>query len=360
MIRKTRNIILIIFTGVLLLSFFLSLNFSSKYLLPFDKNDGFTFTTYHEALDKDWSLSTVSPDSGGGIKFTYKLTSVKDEPFTGFYITKKDSLNDLFSVDDFNTIKIHIQAKKAKRIPLTITLDYKGFTSRKKELSSMPFTTTVDYDGDRVYEIKLSDFKTPSWWYRYHQLSEKDFKHPDFTRVNYFIIGNCELLAKGVEDEIRIKSVQFTNNNTKSYFVFALIALAGYAAMGIYVLFTRKKKVLVPFVANEITDEARDKTGLIVQYLSKNYINPELTQMDVQRDLGISAREIGQLLKDNHHSSFKNYLNQIRLAEVKRLLKESDLPVSDIAYKSGYNNISHFNRVFKTEVGVNPKQFREQ
>ncbi|MCX6182428.1 MAG: AraC family transcriptional regulator [Bacteroidetes bacterium] len=360
MTKKVRYAILIIFTVTLLTAFYLSLNFGSKNLFPFDKNEDFIVKTYHEQLPKDWSTSTASIDSGGGIKFTYQLTSVKDEPFTGFYITKKDSLHDLFSVDEYNSVKIHIKAKKAKRIPLTITVDYKGFTSRKKELSSMPFTTTVDYDGDRVYEIKLSQFTTPSWWYRYHQLSEKDFMHPDFTRANYFIVGNCELLAKGVEDEIIVKSVQFTNDNTTVYFVFGLIAIAGYSAMGIYVLFARKKKVLVPFVANEISDEARDKTGLIVQYLSKNYINAELTQIDVQRDLGISAREIGQLLKDNHHSSFKNYLNQIRLAEVKRLLKDSNLPISDIAYKAGYNNISHFNRVFKSEVGVSPKQFREQ
>ena len=76
--------------------------------------------------------------------------------------------------------------------------------------------------------------------------------------------------------------------------------------------------------------------------------------------LGISSREIGTLLKDNLQTSFKNYLNQIRLAEVKRLLKESDLPISDCAYRAGYNNISHFNRVFKNEIGVSPKQFREE
>ncbi len=359
MTKGQRNIFLLVFTGFLLFFFFFSLNFNRIVILPFDKNSDFTFATFHEALSDNYSYSNATLDSGK-IHLKYRLTTAMEEPFTGFYICKKDSADNLFSIADYNSIEIHLKAKNSKRIPLSFTLDYKGFTSNTKPLSSIPFTTVLDYTGEKTYEIKRSDFTTPSWWYRQHQLTEKDFKNTDFSRLNYFVVGNGQEQGKGAEDEIEVSSIEFTNDNTFVYLLFAGIALLGYGAMGIYVLLSRKKKVLVPFVANEIQAEAKDKTGLIVQYLSKNYSNPELTQMDVQRELGISAREIGQLLKDNHSSSFKNYLNQIRLAEVKRLLKESDLPVSDIAYKSGYNNISHFNRVFKTEVGVSPKQFREQ
>lgn len=359
MTKGQRNIFLAIFSAVLAIAFFLSLNFQRQVILPFDKNSDFTFATFHEALPNNYSYSNARVDSGK-IHLKYKLTSAMEEPFTGFYICKRDSLDNLFSIDDYNSIKIHLKAKNAKRIPLSFTLDYKGFTSTAKPLSSIPFTTVIDYTGEKTYEIKRSDFVTPSWWYRQHQLTEKDFKNSDFKRVNYFVVASAQEQGKGAEDEIEVSSIEFSNDNTLVYLLFGSIAVLGYGAMGISVLLSRKKKILVPFVANEIQEEAKDKTGLIVQYLSKNYTNPDLTQMEVQRELGISAREIGQLLKDNHNSSFKNYLNQIRLAEVKRLLKESDLPVSDIAYKSGYNNISHFNRVFKAEVGVSPKQFKEQ
>ena len=96
------------------------------------------------------------------------------------------------------------------------------------------------------------------------------------------------------------------------------------------------------------------------RFIAKNYANPELSANDLQQSLGISEREIGLLIKNKLDSSFKAYLNSIRLTEVKRLLVETDFPVSDIAYRTGYNNIPHFNRLFKKEMDCTPKEFRER
>jgi AraC-like DNA-binding protein len=47
------------------------------------------------------------------------------------------------------------------------------------------------------------------------------------------------------------------------------------------------------------------------------------------------------------------------MTEAKRLLKESEGTISEIAYSVGYNNVTHFNRVFKTETGIAPGDFRK-
>jgi AraC-like DNA-binding protein len=52
------------------------------------------------------------------------------------------------------------------------------------------------------------------------------------------------------------------------------------------------------------------------------------------------------------------YLNQIRLAHAKELLKVSDLPVNEIALGCGFENTSAFCRSFKKEFGVPPLYFR--
>ncbi|MFM7022827.1 MAG: hypothetical protein ACKOXB_07585 [Flavobacteriales bacterium] len=319
-----RNIFLIGFTVVLLLCFYLRVNYKQQTLLPFEYNSPFTYAIFHEGPTEDFSSAKVNVDSGK-IQLKYQLTSAMEEPFTGFYICKKDTSHNLFSIEGYNTVKIHLKASSAKRIPLSFTVDYKGFTSVDKPLSSMPFTTVVDYTGEKEYEIPLSDFTTPSWWFRQHGLTEKDFKNPDFNRVNYFVVSSGQEQGKGAKGEIEVSALEFAVDNAQVYLIFGVIAFVGYGAFGLSFLLSRRKKILVPYIANEIPDEVTDKTSAIVNYLSKNYNNPELTQIDVQRELGISAREIGQLLKDNHHSSFKNYLNQIRLAEVKRLLKESEI-----------------------------------
>ena len=53
--------------------------------------------------------------------------------------------------------------------------------------------------------------------------------------------------------------------------------------------------------------------------------------------------------------TLKKYLNHIRILEAKRLLKNSDRQISEIAYIVGYGNISHFNRTFKQIEKYHPK-----
>jgi AraC-like DNA-binding protein len=54
------------------------------------------------------------------------------------------------------------------------------------------------------------------------------------------------------------------------------------------------------------------------------------------------------------------YLNELRTGLASRELIESDRPVSDIAFDSGFNNLSNFNRRFLALKGMNPREFRRQ
>jgi AraC-like DNA-binding protein len=41
------------------------------------------------------------------------------------------------------------------------------------------------------------------------------------------------------------------------------------------------------------------------------------------------------------------------------MLTATDLPINDIGYNVGYNNIPHFNRVFREIIGCSPKEYRD-
>ena len=53
------------------------------------------------------------------------------------------------------------------------------------------------------------------------------------------------------------------------------------------------------------------------------------------------------------------YIKQIRIEAAKRLLSETDMPVSDIAMKTGFSTTKYFSSVFKEATGMSPKTFRE-
>ena len=64
------------------------------------------------------------------------------------------------------------------------------------------------------------------------------------------------------------------------------------------------------------------------------------------------------IIRKHFGLSFPQYLNAIRLAEAGRLLKETDMMIAEIALRVGFNSIPHFNRVFKDNMKISPRDFR--
>ena len=63
-------------------------------------------------------------------------------------------------------------------------------------------------------------------------------------------------------------------------------------------------------------------------------------------------REMGRTLTD--------YIAEVRLSAAKRLLLDTDLLVGDVAERSGFGNLSHFNKRFRDQEGMSPREFRRR
>ena len=57
-------------------------------------------------------------------------------------------------------------------------------------------------------------------------------------------------------------------------------------------------------------------------------------------------------------NGISRYLLNRKMSEAKRLLQETNEKILDIAYRLGYEDISHFNRAFRNSVGCSPSHFR--
>lgn len=57
-------------------------------------------------------------------------------------------------------------------------------------------------------------------------------------------------------------------------------------------------------------------------------------------------------------NSFITFLNTARVEKAGQLLMQTDGTIAEIAYASGFESISHFNRVFKRVKGTTPTRFR--
>ncbi len=106
----------------------------------------------------------------------------------------------------------------------------------------------------------------------------------------------------------------------------------------------------VPGKNNELIKKA-------ILYLSKHYMDP-LTLEDAAQQVGLNPAYFSTLFKQSCGTSFKEYLNRIRIEEAKRLLSNTDYPILSIAMSVGFEDQSYFAKVFKKYTGLTPKQFR--
>lgn len=89
--------------------------------------------------------------------------------------------------------------------------------------------------------------------------------------------------------------------------------------------------------------------------------NPELTLPDLAAHVGLTPNAVSACLNAGLGTSFNDFVNGYRLAEVKQRLLTDDvekLTILGIAYEAGFNSKTTFNRVFKESTGLSPKAYR--
>ena len=108
----------------------------------------------------------------------------------------------------------------------------------------------------------------------------------------------------------------------------------------------------------EITSDAPNESFVFFKnYLDQHYLENFLIK-DVCDKFFVNKFYISRLFKDNLGTTPANYVIQKRIEKAKELLKTTDEPIFKISSMVGYNDAYHFSRLFKKEVGVSPKAFR--
>jgi LacI family transcriptional regulator len=82
------------------------------------------------------------------------------------------------------------------------------------------------------------------------------------------------------------------------------------------------------------------------------------TVSDVAADVGISRRNLELKFRRSSGRTILAEIQRIRLDHAKRMLRDTDLPIPQIAASSGYNSASYLTQVFHKDVGVTPARYR--
>jgi AraC-like DNA-binding protein len=334
-----------IFTIVILLISALSINWETLNII---ENDQYYIEGYSD-IDAGGN-SIVQLESNQPISYSYQVNDKIQFPYAGIYF--EDTLDrKRIDLSDYNQVKISIKSLKGKQIPITINSIW--------NLKNRPYQKLLKVSSEQsTFLIPFAEFKTPEWWLNQNKII--DDNHQNFKKIKTINIENCKLLAAGINDEISITKIEFSTNNISNYILIISLWVTGLFFIFLFYYFKKSKKI-VPIKSVDFNPKNQtDSKTLVVSYIGNNYTNSKLSIQDISNETNIKSSQVSKVLMLHFSTTFKEYLNYIRISEAKKLLTESDLNISEISYSVGYNNVTHFNRVFKTKENISPNEFRSK
>lgn len=98
----------------------------------------------------------------------------------------------------------------------------------------------------------------------------------------------------------------------------------------------------------------------IIDFMEKNMDNAELTVDDIAQALALGRTVFYKKVKSIVGLSPVDFIGEIRIKRAIQLFDSGECNISQIAYLTGFNDPKYFSRCFKKQVGVTPKQYKEQ
>jgi AraC-like DNA-binding protein len=106
-----------------------------------------------------------------------------------------------------------------------------------------------------------------------------------------------------------------------------------------------------------ITSDSR-RVARVEEYIAKHHME-NIRLVDLADIAGMTPAAFSRFFKLRTGSTLSNYIIDIKLGIAARMLVDSTKTIAEICYDSGFNNLSNFNRIFRKNKGMTPKEFRE-
>ncbi len=97
----------------------------------------------------------------------------------------------------------------------------------------------------------------------------------------------------------------------------------------------------------------------VYTFIQNNFHKP-IKAEEAAKLANMSPSTFSHYFKKSNNKSFTRFVAEVRISNVCQLLTTTQLDISEIAFQSGYSNMSNFNRLFKKYKGCTPIQFRNK
>lgn len=183
----------------------------------------------------------------------------------------------------------------------------------------------------------------------------------DFAYIEPFLVSECEvkprlnLTGKAQTDvETMFEDLLREYHERKPSFLLAMKA----TVLSLLVYVGRQFQEDIDDVeSRQLFDRHRAAITSAINYINEHFTD-DVSIEKAARVAMLSQSYFSYLFKSMTNKTFVEYLNELRIQEAMRLLKNTNKRVVDICFESGFKNVNHFNRTFKNYAGISPMQYR--
>lgn len=110
---------------------------------------------------------------------------------------------------------------------------------------------------------------------------------------------------------------------------------------------------------NTNKESEKDRMGQVYEYVMQNY-QGKVTLEEAAKIANLSVSAFSRYFKSRVNKSFSDFLTEVRISHACKLLHETDLNISEIAYECGFFTLSNFNRLFRDRIQKTPLEYRRE
>ena len=130
----------------------------------------------------------------------------------------------------------------------------------------------------------------------------------------------------------------------------------------LYKIYEAPKELLSNFTKNtKYTDTEGQRMSTVFDYCLTNF-QERITLDEIAKIAVMSPTAFCRFFKERTNKTFNQFLLELRVEHACQLLRtpNNQDPIANIAYTSGFNSVSNFNRYFKKQKGISPREYKNQ
>lgn len=311
---------------------------------------------------------------GGFIAGPIVMGSIRESNITK--IMKEDDIKD----EAFPKLAISVEKMKviSPKVVSYISLIFNNCILASVENASEYLNKNEHYQKQAVLNSQVRKYKVRHKDMQYPHDLESEVSHmvnsgnaEEITDVAIKFIDEIYLLEVGDLDAVKMNISSLINllirglpDWDQAQFEYGTTESGGLSALTKEIDYERIKRsacaILRDLAARYADSFYQGSSQLVkdtVEYINRHF-KEKLKLSDIAAIFHVNQSYLSTLLKQELGKSFTDYLTGIRLGEAKRLLMESSLNLTQIAYRCGFEDQSYFSKVFRRVEGIAPKDYR--